>query len=139
MLKLPNFVSAPIRYWAAPKKRNHRVAVIGLFDSGKTVLTTALINHLQEHNWDELKLLDGDTKVEPEFKEKKGLPDWLAPNAEFPYLKYRAALSTKWPMKTLETAGYACSFYANDRECSLLIIDVAGERYGDFTMVNRSF
>lgn len=138
-MTLTDVLAAPFRFLAPPRKRTHQIAVIGLFDSGKTVLTTALINHLQAHNAITLPLKDGDSKVEIDFIESTTLPAWLGKHSEFPYRRYRGDISAKWPKKTLEMAAYACSFYRNNRECSLLIVDVPGERYGDFTMVRRTY
>src|SRR5688572_15259034 len=40
-----------------------RVGVVGLYNSGKTVLLTSLINHLQDHDPDRFPLGSKDTRV----------------------------------------------------------------------------
>lgn len=114
------------------------MTVLGLFDSGKTVLTTALINHLRYHNPREFKL----GGIELTFIARDNVPAWLGKASEFPYERYRARVVEKWPQKTVSTTGYACRFLRSDlgsRECSLLIIDIPGERFGDLAMADRTF
>jgi predicted YcjX-like family ATPase len=116
-----------------------RVGVVGLYNSGKTVLLTSLINHLQDHDPDRFPLGGRDTRVR-KFTTLPADPGWEA----FNYTGCRDALvhGGRWPAKTRDRAQYACQFERSDwtfSDCLLKVYDLPGERIADAAMLGRSF
>ena len=125
-------------------RSSYRIAVLGGVHTGKTVFTTALLNHIKYHDPKLLKLgkTSNDGSIQLTFDED------LRPYGEtkdldkFPYVEYRREASKKWPKKTKATAAYRCSFFRSDwayKRGELLVVDVPGERYADIPMDKRSF
>lgn len=116
-----------------------RVGVVGLYNSGKTVLLTSLLNHLQDHDPDRFALGGRDTRVR---KFTTLAPDggWEA----FNYAGCRDALvhGGRWPGKTRDRSQYVCRFERSDwtfSDCLLKLYDLPGERIADAAMVGRDF
>jgi uncharacterized protein len=118
-----------------------RVGVIGMYQSGKTVLLTALINHLLNHDPDRLSL--GTDHTEIGF-----LGDDLGLNAgfdKFPYLDHRSRLGNQaWPRKTFACSQYRCRVALRQkgkrvRRIDLTLTDMAGERLADLPMAGRDY
>ncbi|MBX9624311.1 MAG: YcjX family protein [Gemmataceae bacterium] len=116
-----------------------RVGVVGLYNSGKTVLLTSLINHLQDHDHDRFPLGGRDTKLR-KFVALPPDDGWEA----FPYAAARDALVTggRWPGKTRDRSQFACRFERSDwrfSDCLLKLYDLPGERIADAAMLGRDF
>lgn len=116
-----------------------RVGVVGLYNAGKTVLLTSLINHLQDHDADRFPLGGPATRVR-KFTTLPPDPGWEA----FNYTGCRDALvhGGRWPAKTRDRAQYACQFERSDwtfSDCLLKLYDLPGERIADAAMLGRSF
>jgi len=116
-------------------KRNKRVGVIGLLQSGKTVLLTSLIAHLRNHDRDALRL-DGDEIVgHCELKPRTRL-------ARFPFEQNRQRLGQGlWPTKTLEATEYRSrNVRINPKQrrttCDLSLFDFPGERLVDLIIAD---
>lgn len=121
------------------KTTEARVGIVGLYSSGKTVLLTSLINHLQDHDPDRFPLGKPGTHLR-KFTAKEPDPGWAA----FNYVGYRDALvnAGRWPSKTLDRAQYTCQFERSDwtfSDCLLKLYDLPGERIADAGMVGRDF
>ena len=88
-----------------------RVGVVGLYNAGKTVLLTSLINHLENHDPDRFRLGSGDTSVR-KFELLPPDPGWAA----FNYSGFRDALvhHGRWPEKTRDRSQVACQFERPD-------------------------
>src|SRR5438874_9488583 len=84
-----------------------KVGVVGLYTSGKTVLLTSLINHLQDHDPDGFPLGSKETRVRT-FVVRAPDPNWSA----FNYSGHREALVNhgRWPAKTTDRAQFVCQF-----------------------------
>ncbi|HEY1190254.1 MAG TPA: YcjX family protein [Gemmata sp.] len=121
------------------KTTEARVGVVGLYNSGKTVLLTSLINHLQDHDPDRFPLgKPGTTLRKVTVKEPD--PEWSA----FNYTGYRDALvnNGRWPSKTLDRSQFVCRFERSDwtfSDCLLKLYDLPGERVADAGMLGRDF
>lgn len=116
-----------------------RVGVVGLYNAGKTVLLTSLINHLQDHDADRFPLGGRDTRVR-KFTTLPPDAGW----EPFNYNGCRDALvhGGRWPAKTRDRAQYVCQFERSDwtfSDCLLKLYDLPGERIADAAMLGRSF
>lgn len=116
-----------------------RVGVVGLYNSGKTVLLTSLINHLQDYDPDRFALGGRDTRIR---KFTVHAPDggWDA----FNYAGSRDALvhGGRWPGKTRDRSQFTCQFERSDwrfSDCLLKLYDLPGERIADAAMLGRDF
>jgi predicted YcjX-like family ATPase len=121
------------------KTTEARVGVVGLYNSGKTVLLTSLINHLQDHDPDRFPLGGPATHLR-RFAVKAPDPGWAA----FNYAGHRDALVNygRWPAKTTDRSQYACQFERSDwrfSDCLLKLYDLPGERIADAGMLGRDF
>lgn len=125
-MRLPKFL----------RKKNH-IAVIGLYQSGKTVFITSIINHMKNHRPSDLKLGDGNVKItfDEELSPYKGME-------RFPYEEYRADNNGKWPRKTKTLSQYRCGFFVRNWKLTkgeLGLVDIPGERLADLPMAKFSF
>jgi predicted YcjX-like family ATPase len=119
-------------------KRRMRVGVVGLYQAGKSVFMTSMINHLRQHDPARLAVGDGRVKL-----------DWVAdlPPRDaidrFNYERNRNRLGGRqWPDKTLGVSEYHCLFVRSDEKHTrqdLSFTDIPGERLADMTMAGRSF
>ena len=130
--------------WKKWFRRNYRVAVLGSFQSGKTVFTTALLNHIKHHDPNLLKVgrLGRTEPLSIVFDAESSAENKTSAIARFPYEDYRAMAAKKWPQKTKATSQYRCSFFRSDwsqTAAELLIVDVPGERYADIPMAKKTF
>ena len=112
-----------------------RVGVVGLYNAGKTVLLTSLINHLQDHDADRFPLGSPATRVR-KFTVLPPDPGW----EPFNYTGCRDALvhGGRWPAKTRDRAQYVCKFERSDwtfSDCLLKVYDLPGERIDVVTWV----
>jgi len=116
-----------------------KVGVVGLYNAGKTVLLTSLINHLQDHDPDRFPLGSKETRIR-KFTVRPPDRDWAA----FNYPGHRDALvnAGKWPSKTTDRSQFVCQFQRSDWKFSdtlLKLYDLPGERIADAGMVGRDF
>ena len=97
-------------------RSSYRIAVLGGFHTGKTVFTTALLNHIKHHDPELLKLgkTTNDGPIKITFDEQMPLYGETSDVDRFPYEEYRNNASKKWPKKTKATAAYRCSFFRSD-------------------------
>ncbi len=116
-----------------------RVGVLGLYNSGKTVFLTSLVNHLEHHDPDRFAFGKPGAQVR---KFRFHAPDtgWGA----FSYAGFRDGLvhSGRWPEKTRDRAMLACQFERTDWAFSdvlLKLYDLPGERLADAAMLGRDF
>lgn len=118
-------------------KRNKRVGVIGLLQSGKTVLLTSLIDHLRNHDQDALRLDGGETEIvgHRELNPRTTL-------SRFPFEHIRQRLGQRlWPMKTLVATEYRSLNVRIDRKqrrqsFDLSLYDIPGERLVDLIIAD---
>ncbi len=121
------------------KTTEARVGVVGLYNSGKTVLLTSLINHLQDHDPDRFPLGSPNTRLR-KFTVVPPDNDW----AGFNYTGHRDALVNhgRWPSKSTDRSQFNCQFERSDwrySDCLLKLYDLPGERIADAGMVGRDF
>jgi len=128
-----------------PFKR--QIAIVGLFNSGKTVMLTSLLDHLQHHDPDSFEVVSrGKTSGSEEITVRRcrlmenGLPEGFEP---FPFDSYRTTLveNGKWPRKTADCYAARCIFEYSDsqRKYDLTFLDVPGERFADMAMADRCY
>lgn len=129
--------------WPKLYRRSYRIAVLGGYQTGKTVFTTSLINHIKRHKPSLLRLGKPDSAggspvkitFDKELPRGGDLP-------RFEYEQFRNARQKTWPKKTKATAAYHCRFYRTDFHWTvsdLFLLDVPGERYADLPMAKKSF
>lgn len=124
------------------RTNEHRLGVIGLQQSGKTVFTTSLIDHLRFHDPARFVLENDGARIRQftDFCDKKKTDKkWSL----FPYRKYRDRLSRvgEWPQKTQSRLQYICEFDRTDRKLwqRLKLYDFPGERIADTVMYGNSY
>ncbi|HKB03275.1 MAG TPA: YcjX family protein [Gemmataceae bacterium] len=126
------------------KTIERRIGVIGPRWSGKTVLLTALINHLKFH--DPPRFVLGRRDWPGEAAHFHELPDTAAVRAGggslpwFDYEGYRNQLvqNGRWPATTRDASQYACRFERTDwhfSDVQLRLFDLPGERVNDIPMM----
>ena len=109
---------------------NHKIGVVGSQRSGKTVLLTSLLWHLQCHDPDEFKLgkNPGKTRVR-DFKYIKNR------NHDFNFEANKNYFITEhsWPAKTTDFGLAECHYQRSDQMCErhLTFVDIPGERTAD--------
>lgn len=116
-----------------------RVGVVGLYNAGKTVLLTSLINHLQDHDPDRFPLGGPGTRLR-KFAVLPPDHGW----EPFNYAGSRDALvhGGRWPAKTRDRSQFVCRFERSDwtfSDCLLKLYDLPGERIADAAMMGRDF
>lgn len=121
------------------KTTEARVGVVGLYSSGKTVLLTSLVNHLQDHDPDRFPLGKPGTQLR-RFSVLEPDRGWAA----FNYPGHRDALVNygRWPSKTTDRSQFVCQFQRSDwtfSDCLLKLYDLPGERIADAGMLGRDF
>lgn len=117
-----------------------RVGVVGFANSGKTVLLTALIDHLKHHDPHRFKLGAKKNATLRVFRELPPDAGWT----KFNFEAHRDALvhQSKWPRKTFDRSQYVCRFERSDwtfSDCLLKLYDLPGERIADAAMLGRTF
>jgi predicted YcjX-like family ATPase len=117
-----------------------RVGVVGFANSGKTVLVTALIDHLMHHDPHRFKLGAKKDATLRRFRELPPDDGW----AKFNFEAHRDALvhQSKWPRKTRDRSQYVCRFDRSDwtfSDCLLKLYDLPGERIADAAMLKMTF
>lgn len=117
------------------KEIKRKIGIVGFADSGKTVLLTSLINHLDEHVPRNFSLGKGGMAQVLNFKELSLPKDSLGET--FPSSKYRKYLVEKkgWPEKTCVSYELLCSFTLKEDEkmieYEIHFFDFPGERTSD--------
>src|SRR5207237_10652513 len=101
-----------------------RVGVVGLYNAGKTVFLTSLVNHLQDHDPDRFPLGGRGVTVR-KFTRLPPDPGW----AEFNFAGNRDSLvhKGKWPAKTRDRFQSACRFQRSDwtfSDCLVKLYDL---------------
>lgn len=123
------------------KCRELRIAIVGTQASGKTVFLTSLINHMEYHDREKMRL--GDYEI-IKFKELNAeMPGF----SQFPYNFYRSELVKKsnWPSKTSDSSLYRCDITLKNSKKEkktgyrLVFLDYPGERTADFHMISDSY
>jgi predicted YcjX-like family ATPase len=125
-----------------------QIAIVGLFNSGKTVLLTSLLHHLQHHDPERFHVESRKKKkndddlisiTRAELVDSR-LPIGFEP---FPFDAYRTSLveNGKWPRKTSDCYAARCVFNYSDsgRKYDLTFLDVPGERFADMAMGGRTY
>src|SRR5438067_283033 len=117
----------------------HRIGVVGLHTSGKTVFLTSLINHLKDHDPARFRLGNGDVTIR-RFRELALDRGW----DPFNYKGNRDAVvhDGTWPRKTTDRAQYTCAFERSDwrlADAKLKFYDLPGERIADAIMALRIY
>jgi len=118
-----------------------RIGIVGLANSGKTVLLTSLLDHLHNHEPDRFRL--GDANAPATLRKFRVVPV-LAESTAFDFEQARKALGNdhRWPRKTKDRFEYACAFRRSDwrfNEAELRFFDLPGERLADAAMLGRSY
>lgn len=116
-----------------------RVGVVGIYNAGKTVFLTSLINHLQDHDPD--RFVVGNRQVTIRRYQPLAAGSGWSP---FPFAGNRDSLvhRGKWPAKTRDRSEYACQFERSDwmfSDCLLRLYDLPGERIADAAMAGRNY
>lgn len=113
-----------------PTTKRRRIAVIGIYGSGKTVFLTSLINHLKNHSPEAFDL-DGRSAA----RIKRFVEVEHGGNRPFRFAAHRQHLLDEqaWPAKTYELCHYRCRFKRSDtgRRYDVDFIDFPGERIAD--------
>ncbi len=118
-----------------------RVGVVGLYNAGKTVFLTSLINHLEHHDADRFRIGDSNEAVTiRKFHTVPVTAGWQP----FNYIGSRDALVNggRWPAKTRDRAEFACQFERSDwmfNDARLRFFDFPGERLADAAMLGRDY
>lgn len=122
------------------RTQEHRIGVVGLYRSGKTVFTTSLIDHLRFQDPQRFPLADDAARIRQfsdEGQQADAGWDW------FEYRKYRDRLthSGEWPEKTKARLQYACEFERTDRRRwqRVKLYDFPGERIADAAMYSLGY
>lgn len=125
------------------KTTERRIGIVGPRWSGKTVLLTALINHLKFH--DPNRFAIGSKKRPGEVSHFREINDHTTDGQIsrlpwFDYEGYRNQLVQKgsWPAATKDISEYRCEFERSDWKFSLLrlhLLDLPGERVNDIPMI----
>ena len=115
------------------------MGVLGLYNAGKTVFLTSLVNHLEHHDPDRFRIGKPGTTIR-KFRLHGPDGDWSA----FNYAGFRDALvhSGRWPEKTRDRSMLTCQFERSDWAFSdvlLKLYDLPGERLADAAMIGKSF
>lgn len=152
-----------------PFKYSRQIAIVGLHNSGKTVLLTSLLDQLKNFRREKFKLTRPRNCKKPTEAEIKSftllpvsfpaspsrirktlskIPGIPAPKhalhlEEFPFESYRAALveNGDWPQKTAKSYAIRCQFRRTDssRLYDITFLDVPGERFTDIDMYRTSY
>ncbi len=124
-----------------PFRKRKRIAVVGTFRSGKTVLLSSLINHIQVHDDTRFRIgSDGSAQI----RKVSTLP-LDEDEAPFPYEANRDALihHGTWPVKTRDSSHHRMSFERTDWKAfdvELHLFDFPGERIADVAVaVHESY
>jgi predicted YcjX-like family ATPase len=117
----------------------HRIGVVGLYASGKTVFLTSLINHLKDHDPTRFRLGNGGVVLR-RFRELPLDRGW----EPFNYKGNRDAVvhAGQWPGKTRDRAQYACAFERSDwwlTQAKLKFYDLPGERIADAYLAVKAY
>lgn len=115
-----------------------RVGVVGLYNAGKTVFLTSLLNHLEHHDPDRFRL--GARATVRKFEVGPPESGWVG----FNYPGFRDALvhNGRWPEKTRDRSQALCQFERSDWTFSdvlLKVYDLPGERLADTAMIGRTY
>jgi predicted YcjX-like family ATPase len=107
-----------------------------LANAGKTVFLTSLINHLKEHEPEQLPIAQGKAHIKRFTQHIPGKG-----KNQFNYDRYRDTLVTKgnWPEKTADSSHFICSFERSDwkyTKAEFELFDFPGERVADAAMVD---
>lgn len=117
--------------------KHKRVGIVGLLHSGKTVLLTSVIAHLQNHDKQKLKLRGGNAEVVGH--EKRPPRSQLD---EFPFEEIRQRLGNRlWPEKTLKAMEHRSRNVLIDnrqrhKTFDLSLFDIPGERLADLIIAD---
>jgi len=116
-----------------------RIGVVGLYNAGKTVFLTSLLNHLENHEADRFPLGKPGTAIR-KFEVRPPDAGW----SNFSYATFRDALvhGGKWPDKTTDRSMISCQFERSDwpfSDALVKLYDLPGERLADAAMANRNF
>jgi predicted YcjX-like family ATPase len=119
-----------------PWTRRRCVGVIGLLQSGKTVLLTSLIDHLKKHDPARFPLAGRHTGL----VEIETCPP--ATGAErFDYTACRSRLGNRqWPFKTCTFSEYRALYVRDDwryTKIDLSLLDIPGERLADLAIAHH--
>lgn len=132
---------AKVAFMATPfLRRRRRIALVGTYNSGKTVFLTSLLNHLQYHDPEKFRIGDG---INGTIRKFKALP--VPPGTEpFRYEVFRDALvhHGSWPEKTCDSSHFVCSFERSDwkwTDLELHFFDFPGERIADAAIAAFEF
>lgn len=124
-----------------------RIGVVGLWASGKTVLMTSLINHLERHDPKRFRLDADRSKRVCQFQQFVPGNGWRPATGWqcFNYSRYRQGLvDGNFPEKTGAALEFGCRFALHGRgfwrhDYQLRLFDIPGERLADSWMAGRSF
>jgi uncharacterized protein len=125
--------------WLRVKTTECRIGVVGLYNAGKTVFLTSLLNHLENHDADRFRLGKPGTTLR-KFAFEPPDDRW----SNFPYATFRDALvhGGRWPDKTTDRSMAACRFERSDwafSDALVKLYDLPGERLADAAMAGRTF
>lgn len=127
------------------RTEEHRIGLIGLFGSGKTVLLTSLINHLEAHHPSRFTLSDDGSVCITGFRSFSPGNGWKPRRGweYFHYFRSRDGLvDGEFPEKTGRPAEFVCQFGRSDRQWKdyrLRFFDLPGERLADAAIAAKSF